>query len=182
MKYIVFMQKIEGIETRLMSVLFDEHFVHRDIAKGIDLHGTIETRDLGDVTTYQAVSAGFYNPSTHTCSGKSDSLGLKSEPMRDAHIIRSGIRHIEPEAPVPTGPAISEHNKSVLRRTFDPNTLVVISYILEHRVNLDGQAVDVEAITLVANGKQVSISPMQGFRIGDAFVVQADGSLRDMPR
>ena len=80
MKYVIF-EKIEkktnGDDLIIyMPVLFPRHIVHRMVTIG---------------TKYPVISAGFFDPINRLASGKSDSLGVESNPERDSIILSNAI-------------------------------------------------------------------------------------------
>lgn len=81
MKYVMFRKKDKELSI-YHPVIFPNHMIHADVAEYT--HYALPIPLIG----WEVVSSGEYNVMTGDCSGKSESLNLKSNPERDTYIIR----------------------------------------------------------------------------------------------
>lgn len=82
MKYIIFEVTIGEELKKEEPVIFPNMFVHEDVAKRI-----CHMLEMEHNFTSVPVSAGEFNPISCECSGKSETLNLKSRPQ-DSDIVK----------------------------------------------------------------------------------------------
>lgn len=87
MKYVMFEKKLSEL-TISHPVIFPNHLVHSEVSEAILAMGVLGAGPGKDGFGWKAVSAGEYDVMTGECSGKSETLGLKSRPEEDKYIIK----------------------------------------------------------------------------------------------
>lgn len=76
MKYIVFERLVAGNVTHLIPIVFPLILIHSQMA-----------HSMPDDAVYKPIAAGFYDPETHTCFGRSESLNVDSRGSLDTQLI-----------------------------------------------------------------------------------------------
>lgn len=80
MKYIVIKRKLDASLDQELPVVFPNHFVHSEVFKAL--------LRMPDLRRAIAISAGEFCPLSGECSGKSETLSLKSRGIVDTRLIR----------------------------------------------------------------------------------------------
>lgn len=81
MKYIMLQRKLGNNITQRIPIIFPSDLVHEDVAK--------YCKKIEQLQDTVIVSAGDYDIVSHICSGKSETLGIKSDLDKDSAIIFS---------------------------------------------------------------------------------------------
>lgn len=78
MKYIMFKQE-QGDLSKLIPVIFPNDLVHADVAKALQ---------QSVLKGHSIVSAGSISPLNLEAEGRSETLGVESNPIVDSHVIK----------------------------------------------------------------------------------------------
>lgn len=79
MKYVMFVRTLNAGQKVAYPIIFPDLLIHADVAKFMH---------RGDLRDAVIDSAGFVNPFTLECFGKSESLGIESKPERDTQVVK----------------------------------------------------------------------------------------------